>query len=115
MSRFLASLKQGNVDRLLSLLTEDVMIVSDGGGKVNAFKHPVRTRGHVARILVEGLLNKIPHHQRNLHIEAAPLNGETGIVVRSLDETLVAMLLQIRHGKPAEMYAIGNPDKLVRV
>ncbi len=115
VSRFIASLKQGNVDQLMSLLTEDVIIVSDGGGKVNAFKHPVRTRGHVARILVEGLLGKISDNQEKLHIEVAPMNGETGIVVRSGGEPLVAMLLQLRHGKLAEMYAVGNPDKLVRV
>lgn len=52
---------------------------------------------------------------RKLHFEVAPLNGETGIVVRLGDETLVAMLLQLRHGKLAGMYTVGNPDKLSRV
>lgn len=35
--------------------------------------------------------------------------------LRSGDKTLVAMLLQFRGGKLARMYAVGNPDKLVRV
>ena len=34
VSQFLDSLQQGDVDHVISLLTEDVMIVSDGGGKV---------------------------------------------------------------------------------
>lgn len=117
VSRFLDSLQQGDVDHVISLLTEDVMIVSDGGGKVNAFRQPVRTREHVARILIHGFHGNISAAFGNgtHYFEIAPLNGETGIVVHSGNETLVAMLLQIRGGKLARMYAVGNPDKLVRV
>ena len=117
VSRFLDSLQQGDVDHVISLLTEDVMIVSDGGGKVNAFRQPVRTREHVARILIHGFHGNISAAFGNgtHYFEIAPLNGETGIVVHSGNETLAAMLLQIRGGKLARMYAVGNPDKLVRV
>jgi RNA polymerase sigma factor (sigma-70 family) len=54
VSRFLNSLEQGNVDHVMSLLTEDVMLVADGGGKAIAYKHPVQTRDHVARVLLDG-------------------------------------------------------------
>ncbi|GED32014.1 hypothetical protein P9G84_12780 [Brevibacillus centrosporus] len=58
VNRFLTSLEQGNVDHVLSLLTEDVMIVADGGGKVTAFRHPVQTRNQVARVLLDGFQGK---------------------------------------------------------
>jgi len=122
VSRFLDSLQQGDVDQVLSLLAEDVIIVSDGGGKVSAFKHPVRTRDHVARVLLQGFQRQFSaRHGRDhldhgaLHFEIAPLNGETGILVRAGDQPRIAMLLQIRSGKLVGMYAIGNPDKLTRV
>lgn len=117
VSQFLDSLQQGDVDHVISLLTEDVMIVSDGGGKVNAFRQPVRTRKHVSRVLIHGFHGNISAAFGNgtHYFEIAPLNGETGIVVRSGNETLVAMLLQIRGGKLARMYAVGNPEKLLRV
>ncbi|UUZ80331.1 sigma-70 family RNA polymerase sigma factor [Paenibacillus sp. P26] len=51
VSRFLTSLEQGNVDHVLSLLTEDVMLFSDGGGKVTAATRPIQTRVQVARFL----------------------------------------------------------------
>lgn len=51
VSRFLTSLEKGNVDQILSLLTEDVILVSDGGGKVLAFTRPIQTRDQVVRIL----------------------------------------------------------------
>jgi RNA polymerase sigma factor (sigma-70 family) len=115
VSRFLTSLEQGNVDHVLSLLTEDVMFVADGGGKVIAFKHPIQTRDHVARVLLDGFHGKGPYNHGKLYFETAPLNGETGIVIRLGDETVAALFLQLRRGKLARMYAVRNPDKLARV
>lgn len=111
VGRFLTSLEQGDIDHLLSLLTEDVMLVSDGGGKVNALKRPVQTRNLVARVLLQGFESTGPSYQ----VEAAPLNGETGIVLRSGDETVSVILIQLRHGKFAGIYIVQNPDKLARI
>ncbi|MGM0867494.1 MAG: RNA polymerase sigma factor SigJ [Bacillota bacterium] len=113
-SRFLTSLEQGNIDDMLSLLTEDVMLVADGGGKVNAFKRPVQTRDHVARFLCV-FKGKAPYYQGSHHFEVAPLNGETGIVLRSGDENVAAIFIQLRRGKFARIYVVRNPDKLTRV
>ncbi|MFD0695437.1 RNA polymerase sigma factor SigJ [Paenibacillus sp. GCM10027628] len=115
VSRFLASLEQGNVDHVLCLLSEDVMLVSDGGGKVLAFTRPIQTRDQVARILAGAFEGIKPYYQGSLQSESAPLNGETGIVLRSGDETVAAIFLQHRHGKLARIYFIRNPDKLTRV
>ncbi|WP_134686857.1 RNA polymerase sigma factor SigJ [Brevibacillus migulae] len=114
VNQFLASLEQGNVDHVMSLLTEDVMLVADGGGKATAYKRPVQSCDHVARALLDGF-KSIGSYQGKLRFEAVPLNGETGIVLRSEDETLAAILLQLRRGKLAKMYAVRNPDKLVWV
>ncbi|MGE7826818.1 RNA polymerase sigma factor SigJ [Paenibacillus sp. NPDC093718] len=111
INRFLLSLEQGNIDHLLSLLTEDVMFVADGGGKALAYKRPIQTRDYVARVLLDGFQSI----QGKLHLEPAPLNGETGFVIRSGDEILAAICIQLRHGKLARMYAVRNPDKLARV
>ncbi|CAG7658802.1 RNA polymerase sigma factor SigJ [Paenibacillus allorhizosphaerae] len=115
VSRFLTSLEQGNLDQMLSLLTEDVTLVSDGGGKVLAFTRPIQTRDQVARILAGAFEGIKPYYQGSLRSEFAPLNSETGIVLRSGDETVAAIFLQRRHGKLAGIYIVRNPDKLTRV
>ncbi|MDF2963465.1 MAG: polymerase, sigma-24 subunit, subfamily [Paenibacillus sp.] len=115
VSRFLTSLEEGNVDHVLSLLTEDVMVVADGGGKVTATTRPIQTRDRVARYLLGGFKGAHSHYQESLQFEYAPLNGETSIVIRSGDETLLAMFMQLRRGKLARIYFVLNPDKLVRV
>jgi RNA polymerase sigma-70 factor (ECF subfamily) len=119
VSRFLTFLEQGDVDHVLALLTEelteDVILIADGGGKVNAARNPIQTRNHVTRSML-GTFNIIKqYYQGNLHFEFAPLNGETGIVLRSGDEIVAAILIQLRCRKVAGIYIVRNPDKLTRV
>ncbi|OZB92176.1 RNA polymerase sigma factor SigJ [Paenibacillus sp. XY044] len=113
VSRFLTSLEQGNVDHVLSLLSEDVILFTDGGGKVVAATSPIQTRDQVALILA-GALHGLKS-QGSLHSEFAPLNGETGIVLRSGDKTVAVIFLQHRRGKFDRIYVVRNPDKLTRV
>ncbi|GAB6930549.1 sigma-70 family RNA polymerase sigma factor [Paenibacillus sp. JCM 10914] len=113
VSRFLISFEQGNVDQILSLLTEDVMLVSDGGGKVLAFTRPIQSRDQVARILASAFEGIKPYYRGSLFTEIAPLNSETSIVLRSGDETVAAIFLQRKHGKLAGIYIVRNPDKLL--
>lgn len=115
VSRFLTSLEQGNINQLLSLLTEDVLLVSDGGGKVLAFTRPIQMRNQVARILAGAIEGIKPYYQGSLQAVLAPLNGETGILLLSGDKTVAAILLQCRDGKLSEIYIVLNPEKLTRV
>lgn len=115
VSRFLTSLEQGNIDLVMTLLTEDAMFVADGGGKAKAFRHPVQTREHVARVLLDGIQSLRSDFQGGFHFEFVPLNGQTSIVIRSRNETVAALFIQLRRGKLARMYAVRNPDKLARV
>lgn len=93
VSRFLTSLEHGNVDQLLSLLTDDVTLVADGGGKVIAVTRPIQTRARVARLLAGafGIIER--YFQDNFQLEVASLNGETSVVLRSGDETYAAVFL----------------------
>lgn len=112
VSRFLTSLERGNVDYVLSLLTEDVLFVADGGGKALAAIRPVRTRDHVARFLLDGFKNMV---QRDFRCEAVSVNGETSLVFRSGDEVVGAVFVQLQQGKFARVFVVRNPDKLTRV
>jgi RNA polymerase sigma-70 factor (ECF subfamily) len=115
VNRFLASLEQGNVNSVLSLLTEDVMLIADGGGKVIAATSPIQSRDHVARFLLTTFGNSRLYDQGSYHYEAVLLNGETGILFRSGGEAVAAILLQLQGGKLARIYSVRNPDKLNRV
>lgn len=48
---FIKAASTGKFQELIELLTEDVVLVSDGGGKVRAAVHPIITKPRVAAFL----------------------------------------------------------------
>ncbi|GIN74907.1 hypothetical protein J14TS2_53820 [Bacillus sp. J14TS2] len=114
ISRFLISLEKGNVDHVMSLLSEDVMLFSDGGGNVNSFKRPIQSRDYVSRILASAFTGIKPYYQ-DPHFEVTALNGETGILLCSVDKIVAAIFIQIQRRKLTRIYIVRNPDKLTRL
>jgi RNA polymerase sigma-70 factor (ECF subfamily) len=111
VGRFLSALEQGNVDTVISLLGEDVVLVSDGGGKVSAAAHPIETRDHVVRFLL-GVIRKARQDEEGLQVEIAQVNGQTGLVIRSEGGILTIVLLHVERNVIQNLYFVRNPDKL---
>jgi RNA polymerase sigma-70 factor (TIGR02957 family) len=111
--KFVAAMEQGNVDTVLSLLAEDVVLVSDGGGKVFAAAHPVKTRDHVARFLL-GMMRQKPQLGGEFHVDFTPVNGQTGLVIRTRDSVDTVVMIHVENGVMKNLYLIRNPDKLTR-
>ncbi|WP_055109323.1 RNA polymerase sigma-70 factor [Paenibacillus ihumii] len=110
---FLLALEQGNMDVLLAMLTEDVAVLSDGGGKVAAAVRPVTSRDHVSRFLL-GLMRQLVQ-QGDVYFELASINGEAGVIVRSSDSVNTVVLLHVQDGAARRIYFIRNPDKLAQI
>lgn len=108
--RFLSALEQGNIDSVMSLLAEDVVLISDGGGKVIAAVHPIESGYNVARFLL-GLIQKV-HFDVGLQIEIQDINGQKGVVVRSSEGIDTAVLMNVEANLVRNLYFVRNPDKL---
>jgi RNA polymerase sigma-70 factor (ECF subfamily) len=104
----LVAVAAGDVDRVLSLLAEDVVMVSDGGAAAHAARRPVVGRERVARLLV----NISRREGADLEVEAVTLNGEPGIVARRGGEPYMALAAQIADGLAQAIHAVLNPGKL---
>jgi RNA polymerase sigma factor (sigma-70 family) len=111
VTRLLSALEQGHMDTIVSLLAEDVVLVSDGGGKALAAVHPIETRVHVARFLL-GLMSKVPHDEGGIHVEITDINGQTGLVVRSSEGIETVALMHVERHLIRNLYFVRNPDKL---
>src|ERR687893_1740477 len=73
---FLEACLAGDMDGLLALLSEDVTLYSDGGGKTRAALNPIRGPEKVARFLA-GILDKVPP---GFAVRRTRVNGGSGLV-----------------------------------
>jgi RNA polymerase sigma-70 factor, ECF subfamily len=109
---FLAAVLDGDVDRLATMLTEDVVHISDGGADHHAARRPVRGADKVARLFVNLARREwLPTDE----FRWVDVNGQlAGYVVRDAEPYLLTVL-GWRDGRVAEALAIVNPDKLRHV
>ena len=101
--------ESGNSAGLAAFLADDVVLVSDGGGKRAAALNPIRGADHVIR-LFEGLTRKAPPGE--FRLRAAPINGMPGFVVAEPGGGVQTIALDIENGKISAIYLVRNPDKL---
>ncbi|HYZ84151.1 MAG TPA: RNA polymerase sigma-70 factor, partial [Bryobacteraceae bacterium] len=77
MQQFVQAVNSGNMDGLLGLLSEDVVLHSDGGGKGIAVPKPVYGRDKVARGILHSMEKFLP---RGLVQRVTLVNGQSGLV-----------------------------------
>ncbi|MCU0466920.1 MAG: RNA polymerase sigma factor SigJ [Anaerolineae bacterium] len=110
---FMQAVNGGSLDALVGLLAEDVVAVSDGGGKSPAFVRPIIGRDAVAKMLL-GLMHRAVKTP-GVTVEVVALNGQPGLLLRSAELGDTAMLPHIVDGVVRAVYFVRNPDKLSRL
>lgn len=110
---FVQASNEGNIEQLAELLTTDVTVLSDGGGKAIAALRPVKGREAVLRFL-QGLARS--GLKNGARLEYASLNGQDSLVVRdSTGVVQTAMLFEIGEGAIQQIYFVRNPEKLANL
>jgi RNA polymerase sigma-70 factor (ECF subfamily) len=106
---FVEACAAGDMDGLLAVLSEDVTLWSDGGGKTRAARNPVHGAADVARFLI-GTLRKAPP---GLAVRPTRINGGPGLVGYFGDGTpQSATTFGFAGGRIAEIRLVVNPEKL---
>jgi RNA polymerase sigma-70 factor, ECF subfamily len=108
---FLMACATGDLQGVLSLLAEDVVVHSDGGGKRTAGRRPVYGRDKAARFLV-GISHKQPV---GASLHPTTINGQPGAVVMLDDEVYGVLSVDVVDGLVAGVHIVVNPDKLSAV
>src|SRR5262245_6031754 len=107
--QFVAACRAGDVRSVEEMLTEDVEVLSDGGGKVGAARTVITGRDRAARFLA-GVFSK---KRRDCEMQVTAVNGEPGVVFTSGGVVIHVVSLRIEGGVRA-VYMTNNPDKLSR-
>jgi RNA polymerase sigma-70 factor (ECF subfamily) len=108
VERFVRAVAGGDLRELVSVLDPEVVLVSDGGGKVSTARRPVLGADRVARLLL------------GLTAKAGSAGGIRPLTVNGLvafgllmHEVLVGVLIpEIAHGRVARIDMVMTPDKL---
>jgi RNA polymerase sigma-70 factor, ECF subfamily len=103
----------GDVAGLQTILAEDVVLYSDGGGKRAAALNPIYGADKVMRFF-GGILRKNPAFAA-AQTRPAVVNGLAGFVVREEDGAIDTLAFAHRDGRITAIYATRNPDKLQHV
>ncbi len=106
--RFVVACGTGDVDGLMSLLTEDVVVWTDGGGKVKSAPRPVVGPWRAARFLVhvaKGFAPGVTMREENL-------NGQPGVVFELDGVVTSAVVVDVLGGRIAGIRVVANPEKL---
>jgi RNA polymerase sigma-70 factor, ECF subfamily len=105
---FLSASQAGDMAALTSLLAQDAISWSDGGGKVQANLKPIHGQQAIARFWLS-VTHKI---QRPLTFTLAEINGSPAILFWEEDRLAGVMSLTLGAVGIQEIYALLNPEKL---
>lgn len=108
--RFFAAIEEGDVEALEALLSRDVVLRGDGGGKVPALARALRGADRVRRALAAWSRKGL---QRRAKTERRQINGQPGLVIFAPDGGVVgALSLEIADDRVIAVNSVVNPDKL---
>jgi len=108
VERFVEACTGGDMEGLVSLLSDDITVWSDGGGRVAAARHPIHGPERVARFFL-GLVGKAPP---TFVIRRTGINGGPGIVGYVGGRPLNVLTFDVAEGRIRAIRIVLNPEKL---
>jgi RNA polymerase sigma-70 factor (ECF subfamily) len=113
LERFRRASGTGDMRQLLAMLSDDVVLHSDGGGKATAVPNAIHGADRVARALVKGLAKLVPS---NLVQRILEINGASGVVnYHPSGEPHSVLTLDATAGRVRAIYIVTNPEKLAHL
>ena len=108
LDAFLGAVMGGGLDELERLLTEDVVLTSDGGAEQRAARNPVLGRRRTARLMVN-LARRSP---AGIGLEVVEVNGELGMAVTLEGVPVMLNEFEFEGGLVARIHTVNSPTKL---
>jgi RNA polymerase sigma-70 factor (ECF subfamily) len=109
-ARFFDAFRDGDVEGLRDVLSADVQLVGDAGGKAPALARTVVGADKVARLLAA----VFPRLARiDASLEQREINGQPGAILRDREgRVVITLALDVLGGQVQAIRSVGNPDKL---
>lgn len=108
VNRFIQAFTMQNTEALLELISENVTLYSDGGGKVKAAVRPIVSLSNVLALL-NGIIKKV---EEEFYFEVKNVNGQPAIVIYMNNTIYSIISFYVSNDKINEIYMTSNPEKL---
>jgi RNA polymerase sigma-70 factor (ECF subfamily) len=116
--RFLDAAIGGDIDRLLTVLAPDVVLITDGGGLVKAALRPIRGADKVSRYLAAIAMGSGSYKgfdASDMTLELTEINRGPGALIIAAGKPIVAITWQVAGGLVTAIQFIASPDKLAPI
>jgi RNA polymerase sigma-70 factor (ECF subfamily) len=112
LAAFQCALQGGGTTALAAMLSDDIRLSGDGGGKANTVRHDLLGKEDVLRFVERGMAR----FWRGQAWEETMLNGVMGMVIREHGRAIASMTFAYdADGRLTGIYLMRNPDKLARL
>jgi len=108
IDKYLSVIQNADMRQLEKMLHEEVMVISDGGGKVVAFRKPVTGRKAVLKLL-RGIHKKF---YTDIDIKKTLINNEPALCYFQDGRLVNCQVFSLQNNVLHNIYFIRNPDKL---
>ena len=110
LEKFLAASSSGDLSDLVTLLSDDVVLYSDGGGRASAALNPIYGRDHVTRFLAGAIRKTVP---TGVATSFGEINGQPSLIYYSPSGSPGCVVnFDIKDGLIQNIYVVTNPHKL---
>ncbi|HEX8902192.1 sigma-70 family RNA polymerase sigma factor [Vitreimonas sp.] len=111
LAAFTQAAVSGDLAALKAVLAEDVVLLSDGGGRKLAALNPVRGADNIARFITS-IVRKLNAANAETGAQVLTVNGAPALMLY-LDGALdQVQMIAVENGRIAALYLVRNPDKL---
>lgn len=108
LDKYIDAIRSGDMQRVEQLLSDDIVIISDGGGKATAAINPLEGKQRSLSFIV-GVYNKFYQNQR---IEKGQVNHHPALFYYVNGQLVNCQIFEWKDGLVHRIYFMRNPDKL---
>lgn len=110
VTAFIEAVQKGNISEIESMLAEEAILYSDGGGKVTAARKPIYGANKIARFMVG--IQKQKGEGQTVDIIFRDINGDPGMVIYLDNKLFNVWSFHVEKNAIQNIFVVLNPDKL---
>lgn len=110
IDKYLSVIARADMQALEQMLHDEITVLSDGGGKVSAFRKPIFGKKAVIKVLL-GIYRKFYSHT-NIVLKPTRVNHQPALCYFNKDKLVSCQVFGVENGRLQNVFFIRNPDKL---